>query len=252
MVFCSLKHFSLEVCGMTTEILPGDKALAPRGLMPNTKVYDFLACSPLIVWYGISLAVQLPDLSHRFATVLLPRSGLMPVIDLLSKLSVFLFAAALIVMLVARRPAAAKTHGIFPRLTAFLGAYLGVGILLLPLHPLNWELKALSTVLIFGGMSFALWGLLYLGRSISIMSEARHLVVGGPYIFVRHPLYLGEQMALLGVGLQYLSPLVVVLLGLQLTFQVYRMGFEEEILAANFPEYADYMKRTARLIPGIY
>jgi protein-S-isoprenylcysteine O-methyltransferase Ste14 len=196
--------------------------------------------------------VQLPDLSHRIATVLLPQSGLMPAIDVLSKLSVFIFAAVLIFMLVARRPAAAKTRGIFPRVTAFFGAYLGVGILLLPLHPLNWELKAISTVLIFGGMSFALWGLLYLGRSISIMSEARHLVVGGPYTLVRHPLYLGEQMALVGVALQYLSPFVVVLLGVQLVFQLYRMGYEEEILSANVPEYADYMKRTSRLIPGIY
>jgi len=237
---------------MTTEILPGEKALAPRALMPNAKIYDLLACSPLIVWYGMCLMVQLPDLSHRIATVLLPQSGLMPAIDVLSKLSVFIFAAVLIFMLVARRPAAAKTRGIFPRVTAFFGAYLGVGILLLPLHPLNWELKAISTVLIFGGMSFALWGLLYLGRSISIMSEARHLVVGGPYTLVRHPLYLGEQMALVGVALQYLSPFVVVLLGVQLVFQLYRMGYEEEILSANFPEYADYMKRTSRLIPGIY
>ena len=237
---------------MTIETLPGEEALTPRALMPNAKLYDLLACTPLIVWYGMCLMAQLPGLSHQIAVLLMPQSSLLPAIDVLSKLSVFIFAAVLILMLVARRPAAAKTHGIFPRVTAFFGAYLGVGILLLPLHPLNWELKALSTLLIFGGMSFALWGLLYLGRSISIMSEARHLVVGGPYTIVRHPLYLGEQMALVGVALQYLSPFVVVLLGLQLMFQVYRMGFEEEILAANYPEYADYMKRTPRLIPGIY
>jgi protein-S-isoprenylcysteine O-methyltransferase Ste14 len=30
------------------------------------------------------------------------------------------------------------------------------------------------------------------------------------------------------------------------------MHYEEEILSASFPAYRDYVKRTARLIPGIY
>jgi protein-S-isoprenylcysteine O-methyltransferase Ste14 len=238
---------------MSTESLPGEEALVSRG-MPNAKIYDLLACTPLLVWYGICLTRQIPELAHEVATLMLPQSqsGLLPAIDALSKLAVLMFAALLIFMLVSRRPAAAKAKGIFPRVTAFFGAYLGVGILMLPRHPLNWELGALSTVLILGGMSFALWGLLWLGRSVSIMSEARRLVVGGPYMIVRHPLYLGEQMALMGVALQYISPVAFGFLVLQLVFQFYRMGFEEEILSENFPEYVEYMKRTARLVPGIY
>jgi protein-S-isoprenylcysteine O-methyltransferase Ste14 len=235
---------------MESETAPGEKTIASP--MPDAKIYDLLACSPLIVWYGICLMRQVPDLAHDVANVLLPHTGLLPAIDVLSKLSVLMFAAVLIFMLVARRPAAAKTPGIFPRVTAFFGAYLGVGLLTLPRHPLNWEVNTLSTVLIMAGMSFALWGLLTLGRSISIMAEARRLVVGGPYVYVRHPLYLGELMALIGVALQYISPIAIFMLSLQFVFQLYRMGFEEEILTENFPEYADYMKRTARLIPGIY
>lgn len=234
---------------MNTDSVPGN--LASR-VMPNAKYYDLLACSPLIVWYSLCLMKQVPDLAHEVTDVLLPNSGLLPAIDVLSKLSVLIFAAVLIFMLVARRPAAAKTKGIFPRVAAFFGAYLGVGILTLPRHVLSWELDTVSTALILGGMSFALWGLMTLGRSISIMAEARHLVVGGPYAHVRHPLYLGEQMAMLGVTLQYLSPIAAGLLVLQFVFQLYRMGFEEEILTENFPEYADYMKRTSRLIPGVY
>jgi protein-S-isoprenylcysteine O-methyltransferase Ste14 len=239
---------------MSTETLPADEARVSSAPMQSAKIYDLLACSPLLVWYGICLMRQVPDLAHEAANLLLPQSqtGLLPAIDVLAKLSVLMFAAVLIFMLVARRPAAAKSRGIFPRVTAFFGAYLGVGILTLPHHPLNWEFNVLSTALILGGMSFALWGLLWLGRSISIMSEARRLVVGGPYSVVRHPLYLGEQMALVGVVLQYISPFALALVGLQFVFQLYRMGFEEEILTENFPEYAEYMKRTPRLIPGIY
>jgi len=84
------------------------------------------------------------------------------------------------------------------------------------------------------------------------MSEARKLVIGGPYSIVRHPLYLGEQLALVGVALQYMSPVAFALLALQFSFQIYRMGFEEQVLSDAFPEYAAYKARTARLIPGIY
>ncbi len=234
---------------MTTETLPSGKARAARD---DAKLYDLLACSPLMVWYGIIVVNQAPGLARDFARVLRPHSGFLPVIDVLSQLAVFLFAAALIVMLIARRPATAKARGAFPRIAALLGAYLGLAILALKLQPIGWELKALSILLILGGMSFALWGLLWLGRSFSIMSEARRLVVGGPYAIVRHPLYLGEQLALIGVTLQYISPLAVLFVAVQLTFQLYRMGFEEAILAETFPEYASYKRRTKRLIPGLY
>jgi protein-S-isoprenylcysteine O-methyltransferase Ste14 len=46
--------------------------------------------------------------------------------------------------------------------------------------------------------------------------------------------------------------MALMLLALQFSFQLYRMGFEEEVLEDAFPEYADYKKHTARLIPGIY
>src|ERR1700684_974270 len=121
---------------MSTGSLPGN--IASR-FMPSAKYYDLLACSPLIVWYSLCLMKQVPDLAQEVTNVLLPQSGLLPTIDVLSKLSVLVFAAVLIFMLVARRPAAAKTRGIFPRVAAFFGAYLGVGILTLPRHPLAWE-----------------------------------------------------------------------------------------------------------------
>ena len=232
--------------------VPTSEATGFKPLLPNAKLYDLLACSPLVIWYGFCLMQQVPELVHDIASLVLVQRGLLPAIDVLSKLAVFLFAAVLIFMLVARRPAAAKARGIFPRAAAFFGSYLGVAILVLPRHPIVWELQVISTALILGGMGFALYGLFWLGRSVSIMSEARKLVVGGPYSIVRHPLYLGEDAALLGVAIAYISPLALVLLALQLGFQIYRMGFEEEILMEAFPEYADYMKTTPRLIPGVY
>jgi len=56
----------------------------------------------------------------------------------------------------------------------------------------------------FGGVSsaisvvaftLAVYGLLYLSRSLSIIPEVRRLVTGGPYRVVRHPLYAAEILA---------------------------------------------------------
>lgn len=217
----------------------------------GAKFYDAMACSPLLVWYGICLTRQVPQVLRDIAGAMTTPS-FAAAINILSETAVLLFAAVLILMVIARQPAAAKARGLSARATAFLGAFLGVAILALPRYPLSWELKLLSTAFILGGMGFALWGLLWLGRSFSIMSEARNLVVDGPYAFVRHPLYLGEYVSLIGLALQYISPAAVALLLLQFLFQLRRMGYEEAILAETFPQYREYKTRTARLIPGFY
>ena len=48
------------------------------------------------------------------------------------------------------------------------------------------------------------------------------------------------------------SAWVLSLLGLVSAFQLQRMKYEERVLFQIFPEYGDYMARTARLVPGVY
>jgi protein-S-isoprenylcysteine O-methyltransferase Ste14 len=93
--------------------------------------------------------------------------------------------------------------------------------------------------------------LLYLGRSFSILPEARRLVVTGPYHFVRHPLYATEMICMLGLVIQFTFwPAVTVFL-MQLVIQLERMRIEEQLLSNTFPEYEIYASNTARLIPGL-
>ena len=54
-------------------------------------------------------------------------------------------------------------------------------------------------------MVLALIILTRLGRSFSINAEARRLVTEGPYAVIRHPLYLAEQIALIGVFIEFFS-----------------------------------------------
>ncbi len=228
-----------------------EKLARLKHALEGTKLYDFIAAAPLIAWYGFCGWRLLPALKVDFA---MEPGAVDPVFitGLLSKLASLIFVGLLLALLILRHPPQAKTAGMFPRVAAIAGTYLGVGILLLPPLPLSAPVYLLSTLLILAGTGFALYAVLRLGRSISIMPEARRLVTAGPYRTIRHPLYLGEAVALAGLSLQYLSPAALLLLGLQFAFQLQRMKNEERVLARMFPEYGAYTARTARLVPGLY
>ena len=74
-------------------------------------------------------------------------------------------------------------------------------------------------------------------------------MTGGPYRIVRHPLYLCEGVALVGITLQVLSPLAVLIAIAAVMVQCRRMINEEAILKAAFPEYRAYAANTSFLIP---
>src|SRR4029453_316242 len=51
------------------------------------------------------------------------------------------------------------------------------------------------------GPCLSIWSITYLDRSFSLIAQARSVVRGGPYAYVRHPLYTGELTAFLGMML---------------------------------------------------
>lgn len=90
---------------------------------------------------------------------------------------------------------------------------------------------------------------LFLGRSFSVLPEARVLVTRGPYGMIRHPVYLGEIGACCGLGVASPSPLNTILLAALIAAQWIRMELEERALSESFPEYRAYALRTPRLFP---
>ena len=109
-----------------------------------------------------------------------------------------------------------------------------------------------ATLLTLIGSAASVFVLTQLGRSFSVMAEARRLVTSGVYRFVRHPLYLAEELAVIGIFMQFASVWTALLFAMQIAFQLRRMHNEEAVLSEIFPEYATYKANTARLIPGIY
>ncbi len=167
-------------------------------------------------------------------------------------ISAILFLLLVTVLFVVRLPPIRKSHGWRPRLMALLGSFLLTFIVISPQSEPTLFRAIGATILIVSGGALALAALVALGRSFSIFPEARRLVTRGPYAVVRHPMYLGEILAGLGVTLYALSGPALVLFLAFLAAQLRRMAYEEQILERIFPEYAAYKLRTARLIPRIY
>ena len=63
-----------------------------------------------------------------------------------------------------------------------------------------------STMLALPGIALSVWSLLVLGDSFSISPSDRGLVRRGPYRIVRHPMYAGELLSLIGTCVS--SPLL--------------------------------------------
>ena len=224
----------------------------------RTKLYDLFAAAPLIAWYLFCAAHMLPSLADQVALVKLfiqTDPSVLPatlVLSTVSHVSSLVFLMALVVMFMVRHIPKRAAPGFYPRFAALAGTFLSAGFVLLPLQELSYALYLASLLLVIAGTGLAICAVLVLGRSISLLPEARRLVTSGPYALVRHPLYLGEIIALAGVALQYLSVWSLLLLGLVSAFQFQRMKYEELVLFQIFPEYGDYVARTARLVPGLY
>jgi protein-S-isoprenylcysteine O-methyltransferase Ste14 len=163
-----------------------------------------------------------------------------------------LFLLLIAVMTLARRRPLRKSEGWLPRFAALAGLTMLYALLLFPRAPRDLTWDAISLALLLAGHFLAAVTLSQLGRSFSVMPEARRLVTSGIYARVRHPLYFAEAVATVGVLLQYRSVGAAALVAAQLAVQLWRMHEEEKVLEAQFPEYGEYRRRTARLVPGVY
>lgn len=99
-----------------------------------------------------------------------------------------------------------------------------------------------------------LWARLTFGwRSFHGAADATTggLVTGGPYRFIRHPIYTAIVL-FFWAGVASRGTVVDILLGIVATGAVAtRIGAEEQLIVETYPEYAEYMQRTKRILPFI-
>ena len=82
-------------------------------------------------------------------------------------------------------------------------------------------------------------------------SHEPELITGGPYSVIRHPIYSGILLALLGTALA-LSWLWLIVAGLAGGYFLYSAIVEERFLTAKFPDaYTRYRNSTRMFVPFI-
>lgn len=112
------------------------------------------------------------------------------------------------------------------------------------------EVLGLS-IMAFGEV-ITIWGMFGLKGSFSIATEVRVLRTTGPYRFVRHPLYTGEMISLVGWTLHWCNWFSVLGTSLFLIFQTWRAKREECKISEIYPEYQEYKKQVGFLWPKLW
>lgn len=105
------------------------------------------------------------------------------------------------------------------------------------------------------GIAFAIWARRCLGKNWSgtpSIKEGHELITSGPYRFVRHPIYTGMLLAILGSALASSMVWFVIFIVFCVNF-LYRIQVEERYMMQLFPNrYPEYRRRTKALIPFVW
>ena len=113
-----------------------------------------------------------------------------------------------------------------------------------------------GVLLIVAGLGFSVWAREYLGRNWSgtvTLKEDHELVRRGPYAWVRHPIYTGILLAVIGCAVaqgQWRGLIGVALVVLALTLKI---RTEERFMGEFFGDaYQVYKKEVPALVPGLF
>ena len=149
-------------------------------------------------------------------------------------------------------------------LLVFLAAYLGA-VLVVPFDVFRWRLLPrppawLSTA----GLALFVVGWWIVDRALrantfaapvvkSQPERGQRVIDTGPYAIVRHPMYAGAVLLLVGLPLWLESITGVVASLVPIALLAVRIRIEEAVLRAALPAYESYAARVrARLVPGIW
>ncbi|HLI63801.1 MAG TPA: isoprenylcysteine carboxylmethyltransferase family protein [Terriglobales bacterium] len=129
------------------------------------------------------------------------------------------------------------------------------GWLRTPIFSANRWTEVFGIALTAAGLGFALWARAYLGSNWSgavTVKVGHQLVRTGPYRWIRHPIYSGMILAMLGTALErrQVRGLVAVVL-LYAGFKI-KSRIEERAMSNTFGvEYEEYSRTTGAIVPRL-
>lgn len=128
-------------------------------------------------------------------------------------------------------------------------------IIMLVFQKADWISIIIGLIIAIIGESFRLWGVCYAGSETRTTGSVggTYLVVSGAFSYLRNPLYFGNILMYLGVGIMsmalfpYLQIIAFIFFFIQYHFII---NEEEQYLQKTFgEEYSDYKKNVPRLFP---
>ncbi|HEU4642541.1 MAG TPA: isoprenylcysteine carboxylmethyltransferase family protein [Gemmatimonadaceae bacterium] len=121
--------------------------------------------------------------------------------------------------------------------------------------PPSAVLAMLGVALTAAGLGFATWARRHLGRnwSAAVTVKNEHtLITTGPYRWVRHPIYSGLLLALVGSAVAIGEWRAVLAVALALAGIVRKVVLEDSRLRETFPQFDQYRRDTAALVPFVF
>jgi protein-S-isoprenylcysteine O-methyltransferase Ste14 len=116
--------------------------------------------------------------------------------------------------------------------------------------------RILGSVLCILGVAVAIWARVHLGENWGMpMAQIPfpRMVMSGPYAYVRHPIYTGVLLGMIGTMIAT-SPMMLV--GWPLIafvfFGISAIREERDMLRAFPEQYGEYMAHTKRLVPFVW
>ena len=125
-----------------------------------------------------------------------------------------------------------------------------------PFVPASPPFAYTGVMLTLIGTGFAIWARFHLGGNWSgtvTVKKDHALVRRGPYAIVRHPIYTGFLLALLGTAVVWREVRVLVAIALVFAMLYLKMKMEEKFMLEEFgAEYREYARQVKALIPYVY
>jgi protein-S-isoprenylcysteine O-methyltransferase Ste14 len=111
----------------------------------------------------------------------------------------------------------------------------------------------IGQVLVIAGFVLMIVASLRLGRGLTatpVPNARGQLITGGLYRYVRHPIYTGVLLIVVGLTLRSGSFVTLTVAVVTVVFFDRKARWEEAQLSERYPDYADYASRTPRFVPG--
>jgi protein-S-isoprenylcysteine O-methyltransferase Ste14 len=121
--------------------------------------------------------------------------------------------------------------------------------------PRTAAIQATAILLTAAGIALAIWARFYIGQNWSgtVTIKVGHtLIRTGPYRWVRHPIYSGILLAMIGTALAHGKPISVLAIVLFWFGFRFKSRLEEQFMRKTFgQEYDEYARSTGALVPKL-